>query len=105
MMEKEFIKAVSVFNKHNFVYARQCFHEPGMLKGFYLIRMPDGIQCIPDSGWIVWHASIGPYYDIMTDEEFRNVFVLYSDLSQELKDFCNEQPNYNGWVTQMANAV
>jgi len=46
--EYNYNKALSVRNIADMVYACQVFHEPGMLTGFHLTRMPDGLLVVPD---------------------------------------------------------
>ena len=57
-----YVKALSVRNTADMVYACQVFHEWGMLPGFHLTRMYDEVLAIPDKGWIVWLASQGTIY-------------------------------------------
>lgn len=97
----DYIKALSVHNIAEMVYARQVFCEHGMLPGLHLCRMNDGVEAIPDRGWIVWFDHNGPFYDTMTDDEFLARFVPYGQLPENLKSVCDAHPDYDEWVKIM----
>lgn len=94
-----FVKALSVNNAAELVYARQFFHEPGMLEGYFLLRNHDGVIVIPDTGWLVWFdkGNGTPIYDVLEDEEFRDRFVLYEQLPDSLKLIADAHPDYDEW--------
>ena len=94
-----FVKALSVNNAAELVYARQFFHEPGMPEGCCLQRMYDEIIAIPDAGWLVWfdRGNGTPVYDVLEDERFRERFVLYEQLPDSLKPVADAHPDYNEW--------
>lgn len=96
-----YIKALSVRNIAEMVYARQVFHEPGMLPGYHLCRMYDSIEAIPDSGWIVWFDRNGPFYGTMTNDEFLNLFIPYDQLPPGMRAICDAHPDYDEWLDVM----
>ena len=94
------VKALSVNNAAELVYARQCFYEPGMPEGYYMSRWyDDDFFLVPDAGWIVWsdRGNGTPVYDVLEDEEFRDRFVLYEQLPDSLKPVADAHPDYNEW--------
>ena len=96
----DYIKALSVQNIANLVYAQQCFHEPGMIPGFHVASIYDTVECIPDGGWIVWHDTHeGPRYDVMTNDAFRDVYVPESDMPAHMRAICDAHPDYDEWET------
>lgn len=99
MTDHGFVKALSVNNVAELVYARQFFSEPGMLEGFYLQRMYDEVVAIPDAGWLVWRdrGNASPLYEVLEDEEFRDRFVLYDQLPDRLKSVADSHPDYDEW--------
>ncbi len=101
MDEEKYIKALSVRNVAEMVYALQVFHEPGMLPGMHLRRMYDSVEVIPDKGWVVWYDRGEPLYDTMTDEEFRNAFVTYDNLPADKRPICDAHPSYDEWLEIM----
>ena len=94
------VKALSVNNAAELVYAKQCFYEPGMPEGYYMSRWyDDDFFLVPDAGWIVWsdRGNGTPVYDVLEDEEFRDRFVLYEQLPDSLKPVADAHPDYNEW--------
>ena len=95
-----FVKALSVNNAAELVYAKQCFYEPWMPEGYYMSRWyDDDFLLVPDAGWIVWfdRGNGTPVYDVLEDEEFRDRFVLYEQLPDSLKPVADAHPDYNEW--------
>jgi hypothetical protein len=92
----EYIKALSV-NTGIMVYARQVFCEPGMLPGYHLARMYDELEVIPDSGWIVWFPNLVEY-DTMPDQIFRETYVPYADMPEDMRAVCDARPDYEDWL-------
>ncbi len=97
-MSENFIKALSVHVGTEMVYARQLHWEPGMPPGLYLGRIGGETFAVADGGWFVWYDKTPPAFTIMSDEEFRDVFVAYNDLSEEMKAICDEHPEYDDWI-------
>lgn len=100
-MTHDYCKALSVRNTADMVYARQVFHEPGMLPGFHLARMYEEVLVIPDEGWIVWLASEGAIYTWLDDLQFREQYILYENLPPAQKAICDAHPSYDEWVEMM----
>jgi hypothetical protein len=100
-MNDHYVKALSVRNIADMVYACQVFHEWGMPPGVHLTRMYDEVLAIPDKGWIVWLSEIEPTYTWLTDEQFREQYTLYDDLPPAQKDICDAHPSYDEWLEEM----
>ena len=100
-MDSEYIKALSVHNIADMVYAKQVFHEPGMLPGTHMTRMYDEILAIPDGSWIVWLASEGAIYTWLYDQQFKDKYIPYDELPPQQKAICDAHPSYEEWVEAM----
>lgn len=100
MQDHGYIKALSVKNIADMVYARQVFSEPGMPEGVHLCWV-DTVLAIPDSGWIVWHDKGEALYAVMTDREFRDSYTPYGDLTPQMQAICDAHPGYDEWVAIM----
>lgn len=102
-MNSEYTKALSVRNVADMVYAQQVFHQPGMPPGLYLCRLYGNIEIIKNAGWIVWFDRINPFYETMTDEEFRERFVIYDQLPKGKKTICDANPDYEEFINRKNN--
>ena len=97
-MNKNYVKALSVHNITEMVYARQLHCEPGMPPGIYLGSIGDEVFAVADGSWLVWYDRTPPVYDTMSDEEFRDLFVIYDDIPDKMKAVCDEHSEYDEWV-------
>lgn len=97
-MNDNYIKALSVHNITNMVYAMQLHCEPGMPPGIHLGSIYGEVFAVADGSWLVWHDRTPPEYGFMTDEEFRDVYIPYNELPEKMKAICDAHPGYDEWV-------
>lgn len=100
----QYIKAVPLTDSKSVVYACQFTEDKyhfvdGSISGgkMYLMRMYNDTVAITPNTWLVWFPDVNKY-DFISDDEFRDRFVLYDDLPPDIKAMADLKPCFEDWI-------